>query len=43
MTATHTFQLEKDDYAVDGTGTITRAQMLAVIPNSIAASPFFRR
>ena len=41
VTATHTFQLEKDNYAVDETGTITRAEMLAVIPNSIAASPFF--
>jgi len=41
VTATHTFQLEKDNYAVDETGTITRAEMLAVIPNSIAASPLF--
>ena len=40
VTASHTFQLEKDNYAVDETGTITRADMLAVIPRSIAASPF---
>ena len=43
VTATHTFQLEKDNYAVDETGTITRAQLLAVIPSSIAASPFLPR
>lgn len=41
VTASHTFQLEKDNYAVDETGTITQAQMLAVIPASIQASPFF--
>jgi hypothetical protein len=41
VTASHTFQLEKDNYGVDETGTITRAEMMAVIPNSIAASPFF--
>ena len=41
VTATHTFQLEKDNYAVDETGTITQAEMLAVIPSSIAASPLF--
>jgi hypothetical protein len=43
VTATHTFQLEKDNYAVDETGTITRAQMLAVIPYTLAASPFAPR
>jgi hypothetical protein len=41
VTATHTFQLERDNYAVDETGTITRAEMLAVIPSTIAASPFY--
>ncbi len=41
VTASHTFQLEKDNYAVDETGTITRDQMLAVIPATIQASPFF--
>jgi hypothetical protein len=40
VTASHTFQLEKDNYAVDESGTITRAEMLAVIPNTIAAGPF---
>jgi hypothetical protein len=38
VTATHTFQLEKDNYSVDETGTITRGDVLAVIPNSIAAA-----
>ena len=38
VTATHSFKLEKDNYAVDETGTITRGDMLAVIPNSIAAA-----
>lgn len=41
VTATHTFQLEKDNYSVDETGTITRGDMLAVIPNSIAAAARF--
>jgi hypothetical protein len=41
VTASHTFQLEKDNYSVDESGTITRADMMAVIPNSFAASPFF--
>ena len=41
VTASHTFQLEKDNYAVDETGTVTRDQMLAVIPATIQASPFF--
>jgi hypothetical protein len=41
VTASHTFQLEKDNYAVDEKGTITRDQMLAVIPATIQASPFF--
>jgi hypothetical protein len=41
VTASHTLQLEKDNYAVDESGSITREQMMAVIPNSIAASPLF--
>lgn len=41
VTATHTFQLEKDNYSVDESGTITRDDMLRVIPASIQASPFF--
>jgi hypothetical protein len=35
VTATRTFQLEKDNYAFDTRGSITRDQMAAVIPNSI--------
>jgi len=35
VTATRTFELEKDNYAVDEDGTITRDQMMAVLPNSI--------
>jgi hypothetical protein len=35
VTATRTFQLEKDNYAVDEDGTLTRDQMMAVVPNSI--------
>jgi hypothetical protein len=35
VTATRSFQLEKDDYGVDEQGTVTRAQMMAVLPNSI--------
>jgi hypothetical protein len=41
VTASHTFQLEKDNYGVDESGTITRDDMLRVIPASIQASPFF--
>jgi hypothetical protein len=37
VTASHTFQIEKDNYSVDETGTITRDQMMAVIPNSLMA------
>jgi hypothetical protein len=37
VTASHTFQVEKDNYSVDETGTITRDQMMAVIPNSVMA------
>jgi late embryogenesis abundant protein len=32
VTASHTFQIEKDNYSVDETGTITRDQMMSVIP-----------
>ena len=35
VTATRTFALEKDNYAVDEDGSITRDQMMAVIPNSL--------
>ncbi len=35
VTATRTFQLEKDNYGVDARGSITRDQMAAVIPNSL--------
>ena len=35
VTATRTFELEKDNYAVDEDGAITRDQMMAVIPNSL--------
>jgi hypothetical protein len=35
VTATRTFQLEKDNYAVDESGTISQQQMLAVIPASL--------
>jgi hypothetical protein len=35
VTATSTFQIEKDDYAVDEQGTISRDQIAAIIPNSI--------
>lgn len=39
VTGTRTFQIEKDDYAVDERGVITRDQMAAVIPNSIMPPP----
>lgn len=35
VTATRSFQLEKDNYGVDEQGTVTRDQMMAVLPNSI--------
>jgi len=38
VTATRALALEKDDYAVDEHGTITREQMMAVVP----ANPFVR-
>jgi hypothetical protein len=39
VTATRTFQLEKDNYAVDEVGTLTRQQMEAVIPAPFLAQP----
>jgi hypothetical protein len=36
VTATSTFRIESDDYAVDEQGTITREQIAAIIPNSLA-------
>jgi hypothetical protein len=35
VTASRTFQLERDDYAVDEEGSISRQQIAAVIPNSL--------
>jgi hypothetical protein len=35
VTASRTFQLEKDNYTFDEHGAITRAQMLAVIPDTL--------
>ena len=35
VTGTRTLQIEKDDYAVDERGSITREQMEAVIPNTL--------
>jgi hypothetical protein len=35
VTATRTFQLEKDNYSVDERGALTRADMLAVVPASL--------
>jgi hypothetical protein len=34
VTATRSLQLEKDNYGVDEQGTVTREQMMAVLPNS---------
>ena len=34
VTASNTFRIEKDDYAVDEQGTISRQQIAAVIPNT---------
>jgi len=39
VTGSRTFQVEKDDYAVDERGTMTREQMAAIIPNSIVPPP----
>jgi len=35
VTASNTFRVEADDYAVDEQGTISREQIAAIIPNSI--------
>jgi hypothetical protein len=34
VTATRSLQLEKDNYGVDEQGTVTREQMMQVVPNS---------
>ena len=39
VTASSTFRVESDDYAVDEQGTISRDQIAAIIPNSIAITP----
>ena len=39
VTGTRTFQVEKDDYSVDERGTITRDQIAAILPNSLAPPP----
>ena len=39
VTATSTFRVESDDYAVDEQGTISRQQIAAIIPNSLGANP----
>jgi hypothetical protein len=36
VTGTRTFAIEKDDYAVDEPGQITREQIAAILPNSLA-------
>jgi hypothetical protein len=38
VTATRSLQLERDNYGVDEQGTVTRDQMMAVLPNSIASA-----
>ena len=35
VTASRTFHLEKDNYSFDEYGVITRAQMIAVLPNTL--------
>lgn len=35
VTGTRTFKIEEDNYAVDENGSITRDQMIAIIPNTI--------
>jgi hypothetical protein len=37
VTASSTFKVESDDYAVDEQGTISRQQIAAIIPNSLGA------
>ena len=36
VTGTRTLQIEKDDYSIDEQGTVTRDQIAAIIPNSLA-------
>lgn len=36
VTGTRTFEIEKDDYSIDETGTLTREQIAAILPNSLA-------
>jgi len=38
VTASSTFKVESDDYAVDEQGTISREQIAAIIPNSIGSA-----
>ena len=35
VTASNTFRVESDDYAVDEQGTISREQIAAIVPNSL--------
>ncbi len=35
VTGTRSFQIEKDDYALDEPGTVTREQIQAIIPNTL--------
>lgn len=35
VTGTRTLQIEKDDYSVDESGTVTREQIAAIIPNTL--------
>ncbi len=35
VTASNTFRVESDDYAIDEQGTISREQIAAILPNSI--------
>lgn len=39
VTATRTFQVEKDDYTVDEEGQISREQMIAILPNTLFGAP----
>jgi hypothetical protein len=38
VTASSTFRVESDDYAVDEQGTISREQIAAIIPNSLGST-----
>jgi hypothetical protein len=35
VTGSRTFQIERDNYSMDERGSITRADMLAVVPASL--------